>query len=142
MADHLHRDTLISKQNDMLFDTFLNAPTKKDFSTCVQPFMLHPIDDTLPRASDDKPPMPMISFLLFCTGALHNSCLVFCTGTLHNSCLVFFFQQLLVWSILQRQIYQDKHPPPSLVSNWQGKWQMAFLVESIIRDHPFRFPLV
>jgi hypothetical protein len=27
---------------------------------------------------------------------------------------------------LHRQLCQHYHPPPALVSNWQGKWQMPF----------------
>jgi hypothetical protein len=56
MADQLHRDTLISKRIDMLFDAFSNAPAKQCFPTCAQPFVLQPNDDTLPGASDDRPP--------------------------------------------------------------------------------------
>jgi hypothetical protein len=80
----------------------------------------------------------MISFLFFDTGTLHNSCPTFCTGTLHNSCLVFFFQQLLVCFSFLRQNCKDKHQPPALVSNWQGKWQMDFLAESITGGHLFQ----
>jgi hypothetical protein len=91
------------------------------------------------------PMVPMISFVQSSELHQHNdgaSFLLFCTGTLHISCLVFFFQKLLVCSSLQRQLCQDNHLPPALVSNWQGMWQMPFLAESIIGGHLFRFPLV
>ena len=110
-----------------------------------QPVRAHscssPVTTLSPELRMIYPQVPMISFQFFLTCNLHNSCPDLCTWKLQNYCIVLLLLEFIFFFRFLELNYKEKHLPPAIVSNWQGRWRMVSFTRSITVGYLFQFQL-